>query len=140
MPTRYAQSRTIDTTLIVNVPYGGRSSRDTGVWPKAEGFGLTGDDVRYAEYPVATGVFSREDATLRRPFDEFSGELKKWLEANRGAAVTIIQSRRGDDGLPLGAPDTYTGRISGVTGPEADITASERAELSVTCVLDVVAS
>lgn len=138
MPTRYAQARTVDTRLIVQAPYGGRQTRDTGNWPKAEGGGLEGEDVRYGEFEVATGNFTREDMTLRRPYDENAPELEKWLERNRGAAVTVVRSYRDDSLQPLsGVVKTYTGRIRGVAGPEADVTASERSELTVMLILDV---
>lgn len=140
MATRYVQQRTITTRLIVQAAFNGDPSRDLGTFDKCEGLGLEAEDVKYAEYQVATGVRSREDATLRRPFSETSPEEAAWLEANIGAVVTIVQNYNGDDGLPLGVPRTYTGRIKGVTPPEADATGSERSELTVMCIMDVAAS
>lgn len=141
MAIRYAQSRTVDYQLIIRKPYGGKPERDTGLWPKAEGGQLTGEEIKYGEYPVATGTFSRENISLRRPFDQDSAELESWLEAARGADVTLIRSQRGDDLASLdGRVRTFTGQIISVMGPAADVTTSERSELMVELVVNVPAS
>lgn len=140
MPSRYVQSRTISSRLIVYATFNGNPQRDLGIFDKCSGLGFDSDDVKYGEYPVGTGVASREDATLRRPFSELSPEEGAWIEANHGAECAVIQSYAGDDGLPLGQPRTYTGRVKGHTPPEADKTASERSEFVVNCIMNVQAA
>jgi hypothetical protein len=140
MATRYAQTRTIDTQLIVHAPYQGKPSRDFGIYDKAEGFSFTSEKVSYGEAPVAAGVASREDVTLRRPFSQFSPEEEAWLEAHQGRDCTVVRSFRGDDKLAMGKPRTYTGVVLGVDSPDSDRTASERAETAVTIALNVSAT
>lgn len=142
MPTRYAQQRTISTQLIVEEhisPATGATvpRRDLGFFDKCEGLGLEADDVKYGEYPVSVGPRSREDATLRRPFSEASSEEAQFLETNISAPVTLIQNYKGDDGLPLGIPRTYTGVLKGCQVPDSDATGNERSELAVTCIMNV---
>jgi len=138
--TRYVQQKNIITSLIVKAPYNGAAQRDLGIFAESEGFGLDVDDVRYGEYPVAAGVASREDATLRRPYSETSPEEEAWLESKRGFPVVIVRAYKGDDNLPVGVPRTYQGVLKGVNPPDGDITASERSKLTVMCLLDVDAS
>jgi hypothetical protein len=140
MANRYAQQKTVTAHLPVFAPFNGADRRDLGAFGKSSGFGSQTDDIKYGEYPVATGVRSRDDATLTRPFSDLSAEEEAWLDANLGAAVTIVRSYAGDDGLPIGTPRTYTGRLKAVTPPDGDETSSGRSELSVVCVLDVAAS
>lgn len=140
--TRYVQQRTISTRLIVeahSIQGAAVARRDLGTFDKCEGLGLEAEDVKYAEYQVATGVRSREDATVRRPFTEASAEEMAFFDAacSVSAPITIIQNYNGDDGLPLGVPRTYTGAAKGVIPPEADSTGSERAEVGFVCIMNV---
>jgi hypothetical protein len=140
MPNRFAQQKTVTAQLTVFAPYNGADRRDLGTFGKSSGFGSQADDIKYGEYPVATGVRHRDDATLSRPFSDLSAEEEAWLDANLGKAVTIIRSYAGDDGLPIGTPRTYTGRLKHVGPPDGDETSSGRSELTVMCILDSVAS
>jgi hypothetical protein len=140
MATRYVQQNKIRYQLIVAAADWPGGSRDFGVFDKGEGLELDGEDVKYGEFDVAVGVGSRGDCTLRRRYSETSPEEEAWLESHQGHPVTIVKSYAADDGLPVGRPRTFTGAIKGVTGPDGDVTASERSELAVVCIMNVPAS
>lgn len=140
MANRYGQERKISAQLIVIAPYNGLPQRDFGVFPNSEGFGFEREDIKYGEYPVATGIASREDATLKRLYGDASPEQEAWLEANSQSPCLVIRSYKGDDDLAIGVPRTYTGVVKGVKPPDGDETGSGRTMLEVTCILDVPAS
>ncbi len=140
MATRYVQQNKIRFQLLVHASDWNGGTRDFGVFDKGEGLALDAEDVKYGEFDVAVGVASRGDCTLRHRFSELSVEEEAWLEAHQGYPVTIVKSYAADDGLPVGTPRTFTGVVKGVMGPDGDVTASERSELGVVCIMNVPAS
>lgn len=137
MATRYAQQRTITAQILLG-PAG--AQKDYGIWDKTGGRGLTGEKVQHGEGPVGAGVRSRDDGTYSRAYSDADAAIEKELEDRYGQPVTVIESMKGDDGLPLGNPRTYTGVMGGVARPEGDVTASERGEIEITVFLNVTAS
>lgn len=135
--TRFTQQKNIVAQLLVG-PEG--QQKDFGVFTGVSGFALEGEKVQHGEGPVAAGVRSRADGELTRPYSELDSLHEKDLEDRYGQQATIIISKGGDDGLPLGRLRTFTGVVGGVSGPEGDATASERGMLTVTTFNNVLAS
>lgn len=140
MATRYNQQKNVVNQLLVHAPYNGGPLRDFGYFDKRDGLGLEVEKVSYGENPVAAGVRSRADATLRRPFSDTSAEELRWWDNHTGSDATIIVHYKGDDGLPMGEIGKYTGKVAGSAPPEGDTTASERSELALTVFVDVAAA
>jgi hypothetical protein len=131
--TRYAQQRTITAQITIG-------GKNYGQWDKTAGRGLTSEKVQHGEGPVGAGVRSRDDGTYSRAYGDQDAAIEKELEDKIGQPVTVVESMKGDDGLPLGGPRTYTGVLGTVNRPEGDTTASERGELEIVCFLNVNAS